>query len=204
LPIPSAGSEEAEQGLKEMELLLSMTSDMGAGDVIRFNPAITRGLDYYTGTVYETFLNEHRDFGSICSGGRYDDLASHYTKSKLPGVGISIGLTRLFDQMRHASLVKEAASTVKLLICNMDDTLQPELRKIATSLRQVGVNTQLYMEPHKLEKQIKYADRAGIPFLLVMGGDEKAKGVAALKNLKTREQKELPLASLAAELRELI
>jgi histidyl-tRNA synthetase len=199
-----AGNAEAEQGLKEIEFLLATASDMGAGDVIKFNPAITRGLDYYTGTVYETFLNDHRDFGSICSGGRYDDLASFYTKSKLPGVGISIGVTRLFDQMRAADMIKGGDSTVQVLVCMLDESLQPDLRKIATTLRKAGINTQLWVQADKMEKQIKYADRTGIPYLLVMGGDEKAKGVAALKNLKTREQKEIPLSNLADEVKKLI
>jgi histidyl-tRNA synthetase len=193
-----------KQGIDEIKFLLATASDMGAGDVIRFNPAITRGLDYYTGTVYETFLNEHRNFGSICSGGRYDDLASFYTKSKLPGVGISIGLTRLFDQMRSANLIAQGNSNVQILVCMLDESLQPDLRKIATTLRQTGINTQLWVQADKMEKQIKYADRTGIPYLLVMGGDEKAKGVAALKNLKTREQKEIPLASIATEVKKLI
>jgi histidyl-tRNA synthetase len=195
---------EALKGLDEIELLLSMANDMGAGDVIKFNPAITRGLDYYTGTVYETFLDDHRDFGSICSGGRYDDLASFYTKSKLPGVGISIGVTRLFDQMRAADMIKGGDSTVQILVCMLDESLQPDLRKIATTLRKAGINTQLWVQADKMEKQIKYADRTGIPYLLVMGGDEKAKGVAALKNLKTREQKEIPLSNLADEVKKLI
>lgn len=179
---------EAIEGLNEIELLLNTTADMGAGDVIRFNPAITRGLDYYTGTVYETFLNDHKGFGSICSGGRYDNLASYYTKSKLPGVGISIGLTRLFDQMRHAGLVSESPSSVKVLITMMDETLGSDYRRIATQLRAAGINTEIYLEADKLGKQIKYADKAGIPFALVMGSDEKTKGVVALKNLKTSKQ----------------
>lgn len=193
-----ANAPEAQQGLQEMELLLKMTADMGAGDVIRFNPAITRGLDYYTGTVYETFLNDHPGFGSICSGGRYDNLASHYTKSKLPGVGISIGATRLFDQMRAAGLVEDAQSNVQILVTHMDENLISDYRQIAQTLRGAGINTALYLDADKLGKQIKYADRAGIPYVLVMGGDEKAKGVVALKNLKSGEQKELPLASLAS------
>ncbi|MBY0429200.1 MAG: ATP phosphoribosyltransferase regulatory subunit, partial [Alphaproteobacteria bacterium] len=148
----------------------------------------TRGLDYYTGTVYETFLNDHKNFGSICSGGRYDNLASYYTKSKLPGVGISIGLTRLFDQMRHAGLANEAASSVKVLITMMDESLSSDYRRIATQLRAARINTEIYLEVDKVPKQFKYAEKAGIPFALVMGGDEKAKGVVALKNLNTREQ----------------
>ncbi|NDE90197.1 MAG: histidine--tRNA ligase [Alphaproteobacteria bacterium] len=191
---------QTREGLDEIKLLLKTATDMGAGDVIRFNPAITRGLDYYTGTVYETFLNDHKNFGSICSGGRYDNLASYYTKSKLPGVGISIGLTRLFEQMRHAGLVNNAPSTVKILITMMDETLSSDYRRIATELRKAGINTEIYLEQHKLDKQFKYADKAGIGFALVMGGDEKAKGVVALKNLQTREQTEIKQASLVTDI----
>ncbi|MDX1923473.1 MAG: histidine--tRNA ligase [Alphaproteobacteria bacterium] len=194
-------SAEAAEGLNEIALLLSTTADMGAGDVIRFNPAITRGLDYYTGTVYETFLNDHKNFGSICSGGRYDNLASYYTKSKLPGVGISIGLTRLFDQMRHAGLVNEAPSSVQILITMMDEGLSSDYRRIATQLRAAGINTEIYLEADKLGKQFKYADKAGIPFALVMGSDEHTNGVVALKNLKSGDQQEIKIAELAEHVR---
>ncbi len=197
-----ANADEAKEGLKEIDLLLRMTADMGAGDVIRFNPAITRGLDYYTGTVYETFLTEHPGFGSICSGGRYDNLASHYTKSRLPGVGISIGATRLFDQMRHAGLVNDGPSNVQVLVTQLDESLGSDYRQIATTLRGAGINTELYLDADKLGKQIKYADRSGIPFVLVMGSEEKAKGVVALKHLQSTEQKELPLAGLAGAITE--
>lgn len=192
------------EGISEIELLLKMASDMGAGDVIRFNPAITRGLDYYTGTVYETFLNDYPAFGSICSGGRYDNLASYYTRSKLPGVGISIGATRLFEQMRQAGLVNNVTNHVKVLVTNLDENLAADYRQIAMQLRNAGVNTEMYMEPAKFDKQIKYADKAGIPFVLVMGSDEKAKGTVALKNLITREQKEISLADLARNIHALV
>lgn len=197
-------SVEAAEGLKEIALLLSTTKDMGAGDVIRFNPAITRGLDYYTGTVYETFLNEHKNFGSICSGGRYDNLASYYTKSKLPGVGISIGLTRLFEQMRHAGLVKDAPSNVKILITMMDESLSSDYRRIATQLRAAGINTEIYLEADKMDKQMKYASKSGIPFALIMGSDEKSKGVVAFKNLNTREQSEVQQATLAETIKKIV
>jgi histidyl-tRNA synthetase len=195
---------ELHEGLAEIELLLKTTADMGAGDVIKFNPAITRGLDYYTGTVYETFLDEHKGFGSICSGGRYDNLASHYTKSKLPGVGISIGLTRLFDQMRHAGLIKEPESSVKILVAYMSEATLGHARKAATDLRKAGVNTALYLEPHKLEKQIKYAERSGIPHMLLIGEDEAKRGEAAFKTLATREQKSVKLDQLAGEIGKLV
>lgn len=193
-----AASDEAKVGLGEIDLLLHTTQDMGAGDVICFNPAITRGLDYYTGTVYETFLDAHKSFGSICSGGRYENLASHYTKSTLPGVGISIGATRLFEQMRLAGLVQAAPSHVQLLVTQLDPALAADYRRLASQLRGQGINTELYLEEGKLGKQIKYADRAGIPFALVMGSEEKAKGVVSLKNLQSGAQQEIALAEVAA------
>ncbi len=200
----SENAPEAQAGLNEIELLLNTASDMGAGDVIRFNPAITRGLDYYTGTVYETFLNDHKNFGSICSGGRYDNLASYYTKSKLPGVGISIGLTRLFEQMRGAGLTGEAASSVKILITMMDESLSSDYRRIATQLRAAGINTEIYLETDKMDKQMKYASKSGIQFALIMGSDENSKGVVALKNLTTREQRDVQQASLAETIKKIV
>ncbi len=197
-------SDEAMAGLAEIDLLLNMAVDMNVSDCILFNPTITRGLDYYTGTVYETFLNDHPGFGSICSGGRYDNLASHYTKSKLPGVGISIGLTRLFDQMRHAGLVAGASSSTHILVTRMDENLASTYLKAATDLRAAGISTAMYLDANKLGNQIKYADRAGIPYVVVIGGDEHARGVAQLKNLKTGEQKEVPLKGIGAAVKAII
>lgn len=195
----AAGQGDAQEGLNEIELLLKATADMGvAAGVIRFNPAITRGLDYYTGTVYETFLNDHPDFGSICSGGRYEDLANYYTRSRLPGVGISIGATRLFAQMRDAGLIKNVGACVQVLVTMMDEALAGDCRQLATELRQAGIATALYLEHDKLGKQLKYADKAGMAFAAVMGSDEKARGVVALKNLKTGEQQDVPRDRLAA------
>src|SRR6185503_7073118 len=124
--------------------------------------SIARGLDYYTGTVYETTLNDYPQIGSICSGGRYDDLASHYTSSKLPGVGISIGLTRLFWQLREAKILKSATSTVQALVTQMDEKELPRYLELATQLRGAGIATEVVMDAKKLGKQFQYADRAGI------------------------------------------
>ncbi len=136
------------------------------------NLSIARGLDYYTGTVYETTLNDHPQIGSICSGGRYENLAGHYTKSKLPGVGISIGLTRLFWQLRDAGLVDTAKSTVDVLVTQMDEAQLPAYLALASELRAAGIATEVVLEGGKLGKQFKYADRAGIRFVVVLGEDE--------------------------------
>ena len=141
------------------------------------NFSIARGLDYYTGTVYETTLDDYPQIGSICSGGRYENLASHYTKSKLPGVGISIGLTRLFWQLREAGLLGAAAdSTVQVLVTQMDACAPAAVPCRRRRAARGGINTEVVMEPSKLAKQFQYADRAGIRFVIVLGEDEIANG----------------------------
>jgi len=165
------------------------------------NLSIARGLDYYTGTVYETTLNDHPGIGSICSGGRYDSLAANYTKSTLPGVGISIGLTRLFWQLREAGLVKTAGSSVQVLVTQMDTTQLPACLAIAKELRDAGIATEIALEGGKLGKQLKYADRAGIRFAVVMGEDELARGAVAVKDLRRGDQFEVLRAELVKALR---
>ena len=161
------------------------------------NLGIARGLDYYTGTVYETFLTEHPGMGSVCSGGRYDNLASQYTKSRLPGVGISIGLTRLFYVLSEAGLAPAGASTVQVLVTQFDPALLREYLALAAELRGRGVNTEIHLEPAKIARQFKYADRAGIPFAVVMGPDEMAEGVVTVKDLRTGAQERIPRGDLA-------
>ncbi|MBP2312177.1 histidine--tRNA ligase [Azospirillum soli] len=172
--------------------------------VVRINLAIARGLDYYTGTVYETFLNDHPGIGSVCSGGRYDNLASHYTKSKLPGVGISIGVTRLFYQLMEAGLIKDGGATAEVLVTQMDPALSADYFRLATELRAAGINTEIQLDGGKIAKQMKYADRAGIPLVVLMGSDEKVRGTATLKHLVKGEQVEVPLAEIAAKAKELL
>jgi len=165
------------------------------------NFSIARGLDYYTGTVYETTLNNHPEIGSVCSGGRYENLASHYSKSKLPGVGISIGVTRLFWQLREAGLIGLADSTVQVLITQMDETLMPLYLELASTLRSAGINTELHLEPAKLGKQLKYASKSGIHFAVIAGSDELAKNVVMVKDLRKEEQFEVPRNDLVKTLR---
>jgi histidyl-tRNA synthetase len=164
------------------------------------NLSIARGLDYYTGMVYETTLDAWPQIGSICSGGRYDDLASNYTKSKLPGVGISIGLTRLFFQLRDAGLVAGAESTVDVLVALLDDAGIDHALALSQRLRAAGLNVETQLEPRKLARQLQYADRAGIRFVAIRGEDEAARGVVAVKDLRSGEQFEVAEAALAATL----
>ena len=161
------------------------------------NLSIARGLDYYTGIVYETTLDAHPQIGSICSGGRYDDLASHYTKSKLPGVGISIGLTRLFYQLREAGLVDVAASNVDVLVALLDDAGFADALALSQTLRGRGLRVETQMEARKIAKQFQYADRAGIRFVALRGEGERSDGTVTLKDLRSGEQETLPLEAAA-------
>ena len=180
------------QGLQELTQMVAALKALGVPEKrTRLNLAIARGLDYYTGTVYETLIDAHPEFGSVCSGGRYDDLASFYTKSKLPGVGISIGLTRLFDQLNAHKLLPPVPNTVQILVTQMDTQLSANYLELATELRRAGFTVENYLEPAKLDKQLKYADKAGIPVAILVGGDEAAKGTVKVKELVTRTETEV-------------
>jgi histidyl-tRNA synthetase len=190
------------QGVRELGEVVAALRAFGVPESHwGINLGIARGLDYYTGTVYETFLTDHPGMGSVCSGGRYDNLASQYTKSRLPGVGISIGLTRLFYVLSEAGLAGPGASTVKVLVTQFDPALLPEYLALAAELRRSGVNTEIHLEPAKIARQFKYADRAGIPYAVVMGSDEMAEGVVTVKDLRTGTQERIPRGEVAARLR---
>ncbi len=196
-----AGTELFEEGRNELRDLLGQLRALGVPESrYALNLSIARGLDYYTGMVYETVLDAHPQIGSICSGGRYDNLASHYTKSKLPGVGISIGLTRLFWQLREAGLVAAADSSVDVLVTLLDDASLPDALALSQRLRSSGLNVETQLEPRKLAKQMQYADRAGIRFVVIRGEDEAAKGVVAVKDLRRGEQFEVADDDLARTL----
>ncbi len=197
-----AGQEMFNQGIAELREVLELIHAFGVPEThYAINLSIARGLDYYTGTVYETTLNEHPQIGSICSGGRYDNLAANYTKSQLPGVGISIGATRLFWQLREAKLIGTAHSTVKVLVTQMDEAQLPAYLELATQLRNAGIATEVVLEGGKLGKQFKYADRAGIRFVVVLGPDEIAKGVVTVKDMRKQDQFEVARAELVKTLR---
>jgi histidyl-tRNA synthetase len=190
------------EGANELREVIELIRAFGVPEShYAINLSIARGLDYYTGTVYETTLNEHPQIGSICSGGRYDDLATNYTKSHLPGVGISIGATRLFWQLREAKLLGGADSTVKVLVTQMDEGQLPAYLDLAAQLRSAGIATEVVMEAGKLGKQFKYADRAGIRFVAVLGPDEIGKGVVTIKDMRKQDQFEVPRAELVKALR---
>lgn len=197
------GSDTFNQGLAELREVLELVKALGVPEsAYCLNFSIARGLDYYTGTVYETQLDGYPQIGSICSGGRYEDLASHYTKSKLPGVGISIGLTRLFWQLREAGLIAGSdESSVQAMVALMDEALLAESLDIARRLRAAGINTEVQMEGRKLAKQFQYASRAGIRFVVLAGEDERARGAVTVKDLLREQQFEVKREELASSLK---
>jgi histidyl-tRNA synthetase len=196
------GSETFNTGLSELRDVLELVRGLGLPEThYAINLSIARGLDYYTGTVFETTLNDHPQIGSICSGGRYDDLAGNYTKSHLPGVGISIGVTRLFWQLQEAGLIDKAESSVQALVGLLDDARLHDGLQIARELRAGGINTEVQLESRKLARQMQYADRAGIRFVVLVGEDEAARGVVTVKDMRRGEQFEVARTELASALR---
>lgn len=191
-------NDRFNEGLKELETVVDYIKLFGVPeDNFKIDLTIARGLDYYTGTVYETFLDDHKEIGSVCSGGRYDDLASFYTKQKLPGVGISIGLTRLFYQLREAKIIEpKETSMTKILIIPMDGFLDEGV-KLSNSLRGMDINTQVYVEKSKMGKKFNYADKLEIPFAIVIGEEEVKEKIYSFRNMKTGEQEKLSVSQIA-------
>jgi histidyl-tRNA synthetase len=197
-----SGTETFKTGVSELRDVLEMVRGLGVPEsAYAINLSIARGLDYYTGTVFETTLDDHPQIGSICSGGRYEDLASNYTKSKLPGVGISIGVTRLFWQLQEAGLIDKAESSVQVLVGLLDESRLHDNLQIARELRAGGINTEVQLEARKLARQMQYADRAGIRFVAMVGEDEAARGAVTVKDMRRGEQFEIARAELAGALR---
>ncbi len=195
-------NETFASGLSELQELVKYIKIFGVPEEnFKIDLTIARGLDYYTGTVYETFLDEYRFLGSVCSGGRYDNLAEYYTDKKLPGVGISIGLSRLFFQLTYNNIIKpNKKSTADVLVISMVEDLSKPA-EIATILRNNGINTQIYVEKAKIKKQFKYANSLEVPYVIVLGEDEIKNGTVSLKNMETGEQCELTIEEVVNKLR---
>ena len=189
-----------DAGLDELNTVVKYLGAFGVPEgKFAVDLTIARGLDYYTGTVYETFMLDHPEIGSICSGGRYDNLAEYYTDKQLPGVGISIGLTRLFYVLQEQNYLNDAVITAPAdaLVLPMTDDLSPAIA-LATGLREAGVRAQLYTEQKKFKQKLSYADKLGVPYILLLGEDEITQGKASLKDMATGEQA-LVTAGEAAE-----
>ena len=186
-----AGCNEVfDAGLSELTTVIDYIAGFGVpADYYKIDLSIARGLDYYTGTVYETFIKNHPEYGSVCSGGRYDNLAEYYTKKSLPGVGISIGLTRLFYVLcENNFLNRELECPVDALVVPMTDDMTYAVRT-ATGLRAADINTQIYLEGGKFKKKLTYGSRLTIPFCIILGTDEIDTNQVTIKNMNTGEQK---------------
>ena len=185
-------NEIFNSGLKELEDVINCIKLFGMPESnYEIDLTIARGLDYYTGTVYETFLNEYPSLGSVCSGGRYDNLAEYYTDKKLPGVGISIGLTRLFYKLNELNAIKvNKKSMADVLVVSTSDDIKPCI-PVATEFRNANINTEIFMEDKKIKSKFKYADKLSIPFVVVLGETEIETNTVTLKDMNTGEQSQL-------------
>jgi histidyl-tRNA synthetase len=181
----AAGSEAP--GVKRLGEIVAAIEDLGVAGTFVLDPSITRGLDYYTGIVFETFLDRLPGIGSVCSGGRYDDLASLYTSQRLPGVGASIGLDRLMAAMEELGEAGQATAGPSVLVLMLEEGLLAEYHRIVFAFRDAGIPAEVYPEPRKLAVQFAYAEKRGIPLAVIAGSDERAKGVMNLKDLRSRE-----------------
>ena len=191
-----------DQGLDELKTVVSYLADFGVPqENFAVDLTIARGLDYYTGTVYETTLLDHPEIGSVCSGGRYDNLAEYYIDKQLPGVGISIGLTRLFYVLGEQHMLNGEMNTAPAdaLILPMTADLSPAIR-LATAFREQGIRTQLYLEQKKFKAKMSYADKLTIPYAVFLGEDEIAQGKCSVKDLRTGVQETLTPAEAAAQI----
>ena len=195
------GSELGLEGVDTLRQIFDAAQAVGIPEG-RFvlDVSIARGLDYYTGTIFETFLDDLPALGSVASGGRYDNLAGLYTKTPLPGIGASLGIDRLFAGLEELGMIDRAVSPVKVLIPYFDRSLSLEYMRLAALLRHSGIGAEIFPEPKKLGAQLKYADRKGFAAALILGSGELEKGVVQVKNLKAQTQEDVPYTAGGAEL----
>ena len=199
-------NETFDKGFAELKTVADYLPRFGVPEEnFEIDLTIARGLDYYTGTVYETIMTAHPEIGSICSGGRYDNLAEYYTDKKLPGVGISIGLTRLFFILEDQKMLAEelSVSAVDALVIPMTEDFN-FAAEAATALRTAGLRIQLYSENKKFKAKMNYANKTNAPFVVLIGEDELAKNVVAVKNMKTGEQESLSIGKAAEKIKQTI
>ncbi len=200
------GNPKAADGIARLRELLAVARAAGIQEErLRLDLSIARGLDYYTGTIYETFLADKPDIGSVCSGGRYDSLAGLYTKQKLPGVGASLGLDRLLAAMEELKLLPKVSTPAPVLVVQFSADRLGDYQQMARSLRAEGIGVEVFPEAKKVGQQLQYADRRGFRVALIAGPDEFAEGVWNVKDLKIATQREkVPTAQVAAVIREML
>lgn len=191
------------EGVEELSKVIHYMRCFGVSDKnFIIDLKITRGLDYYTGTVFETMLDEYPQIGSVCSGGRYDNLAEYYTKEKLPGVGISIGLTRLFYQLKEAGIIesKGVSTLTEVLVIPVDDSLDYSIN-VASKLREKGIISEVYFEEGKISKKLNYGNKLGISNVILIGNDEAKSGILTLKDMSTGNQYKLTLDEIIEKIK---
>lgn len=198
-----ASSESGQEGLMRLRQLFDACQSAGLpSERIVFDPAIARGLDYYTGTIYETFLDDLPGIGSVCSGGRYDDLAELFSSQRLPGVGASLGLDRLLAAMLDLDLAGEAKSSARILVTQFDAAHTMDYLSLARHLREAGLACEVFLEPRPLGKQLKYANRRGFRVAVIAGADEFTEGLWMIKNLATGDQQRVTPEDLVSTIRD--
>jgi histidyl-tRNA synthetase len=185
---------------ESIQLILNSLQNYNLKGKVEFDSSIARGLDYYTGTVFEIFLTDQMEYGSICSGGRYDGLVDQFSSQSLPAVGGSIGVDRLLQALAESGNLN-VEQTVKAIVLNQNESLSQEYLKLAAELRQANINVELYYEPAKLDKQFKYAESKNIPYAIIMGETELEQGKVQLKDLAIREQESVSREQLIEKLK---
>ena len=185
-------NETFKEGVNELESVVNYINVLKVPEKFyAINLKIARGLDYYTGTVYETFLDEYPQIGSVCSGGRYDNLAEYYTDKKLPGVGISIGLTRLFYKLNELKVINAKKTSISdVIVIPMNENVDYAL-SVATKLRENNINTDFYSLNKKVKAKFKYADKLNIPYSVIIGDDEKRDNVITVKDMQNGTQEKM-------------
>lgn len=195
-------SRAAQEGLENLNQVFQIMRKSGySEDQITFDQTIARGLEYYTGIIYETTLVKLPGIGSVCSGGRYDKLVAALGGPDLPAVGTSVGVDRLFTALQQIGKLPSTKTKSQVLIANFDDQYAPEYMGIATKLRRAGISTEVYYNPDRLSKQMKLADKLGIPYVVLQGPEELENGVVTVKNLQTREQQQLTVEEFVTSLK---
>jgi histidyl-tRNA synthetase len=196
-----AGSEIGEAGLTNLKAVLDGAAAAGVPNGrLRLDLSIARGLDYYTGTVFETFLDALPGIGSVCSGGRYDNLAGLFTSQELPGIGASLGLDRLLAAMEELGMVEKIATPAPVFIPYFDKGRLHDYLRLAAALRSAGIGVEVYPDPKKLGQQLKYADRRGFRVALIAGADEFQNQKCQVKDLQTGQKQDVPLEADAASI----
>lgn len=196
-----ANNEMAVEGREQLSQVVAAVKQVGVPDTnLKIDVSIARGLDYYTGTIVETFLDDLPAFGSVCSGGRYDNLAELYSKQKLPGIGASLGLDRLLAAMQQLDLIPPTRTTADVLVVQFDQENLNDYLCLASDLRRQGISTEVFPEAKKLNQQFKYADRRGFRAVIIAGADELSSGTVQIKWMEDGSQTEVPLNRGAEEI----